>query len=112
MIALKHVQKKYNNKTIFQSLNIKLENQQLTVLVVENRAVKSTLLRLLSGLEQTDHCEITYSGKRLSKKQLQAMIGYVPQDIALFEHMTVAENIDCFKALCKNAISDALITKY
>ena len=29
------------------------------------------------------------------------MIGYFPQDIALFEHMTVAENINCFKALCK-----------
>ncbi|PTF06724.1 ABC transporter ATP-binding protein [Staphylococcus cohnii] len=112
MIALKHVQKKYHNKTIFQSLNMMLENQQLTVLLGENGAGKSTLLRMLSGLEKPDQGEITYFGKKLSKKQLQAMIGYVPQDIALFEHMTVAENIDCFKALCKNAISDALITKY
>ncbi|MEJ7523182.1 ATP-binding cassette domain-containing protein, partial [Staphylococcus saprophyticus] len=35
-----------------------------------------------------------------------------PQDIALFEHMTVNENIRCFKALCKNPIADTLINQY
>src|SRR5699024_1118566 len=112
MIALKHVQKKYHNKTIFQSLNMKFENQQLTVLLGENGAGKSTLLRMLSGLENPDQGEITYFGKKISKKQLQAMIGYVPQDIALCEHKTVVENINLFKALCNNAIADALIKKY
>ena len=76
---------------------MKFENQQLTVLLGENGAGKSTLLRMLSGLEKPDQGEITYFGKKLYKKQLQAMIGYVPQDIALFEHMTVAENVNCFK---------------
>src|SRR5699024_9165049 len=36
----------------------------------------------------------------------------VPQAIALFEHMTVNENLNCLKALCKRSISDDLIMKY
>ena len=67
MIALKHVQKKYHNNIIFQSLNMKFENQQLTVLLGENGAGKSTLLRMLSGLEQPDQGEITYFGKSYLK---------------------------------------------
>lgn len=112
MITLKGVQKKYRNKTIFQSLNMTFEDKQLTVLLGENGAGKSTLLNIISGLEQSDQGEITYFGQKLSKKQLQENIGYVPQAIALFEHMTVNENINCFKALCKRSISDDLIMKY
>lgn len=51
MITLKGVQKKYRNKTIFQSLNMTFEDKQLTVLLGENGAGKSTLLNIISGLE-------------------------------------------------------------
>lgn len=88
------------------------ENLQLTVLLGENGAGKSTLLRMIAGLEQLTKGEIRYFGEQLSKKQRQDKIGYVPQDIALFEHMTVNENIRCFKALCKTPLSNVLIDEY
>ncbi|EHY93574.1 putative ABC transporter ATP-binding protein [Staphylococcus saprophyticus subsp. saprophyticus KACC 16562] len=88
------------------------ENLQLTVLLGENGAGKSTLLRMIAGLEQLTKGEIRYFGEQLSKKQRQDKIGYVPQDIALFEHMTVNENIRCFKALCKAPLSNVLIDEY
>ncbi len=47
-----------------------------------------------------------------NQRQIQNHIGYVPQDIALFEHMTVAENIKFFKSLCKNPINDTTINEY
>ncbi|OEK42572.1 multidrug ABC transporter ATP-binding protein [Staphylococcus saprophyticus] len=97
---------------MFESLDMTFENLQLTVLLGENGAGKSTLLRMIAGLEQLTKGEIRYFGEQLSKKQRQDKIGYVPQDIALFEHMTVNENIRCFKALCKAPLSNVLIDEY
>ncbi|MDW4410890.1 ABC transporter ATP-binding protein [Staphylococcus saprophyticus] len=112
MIELKNLSKHYRKKCIFESLDMTFENLQLTVLLGENGAGKSTLLRMIAGLEQLTKGEIRYFGEQLSKKQRQDKIGYVPQDIALFEHMTVNENIRCFKALCKTPLSNVLIDEY
>lgn len=112
MIELKNLSKHYRKKCIFESLDMTFENLQLTVLLGENGAGKSTLLRMIAGLEQLTKGEIRYFGEQLSKKQRQDKIGYVPQDIALFEHMTVNENIRCFKALCKAPLSNVLIDEY
>ena len=112
MIELKNLSKHYRKKCIFESLDMTFENLQLTVLLGENGAGKSTLLRMIAGLEQLTKGEIRYFGEQLSKKQRQDKIGYVPQDIALFEHMTVNENIRCFKALCKAPLSNVLIEEY
>ncbi|MEB5647275.1 ATP-binding cassette domain-containing protein [Staphylococcus saprophyticus] len=112
MIELKNLSKHYRKKCIFESLDMTFENLQLTVLLGENGAGKSTLLRMIAGLEQLTKGEIRYFGEQLSKKQRQNKIGYVPQDIALFEHMTVNENIRCFKALCKAPLSNVLIDEY
>lgn len=112
MIELKNLSKHYRKKCIFESLDMTFENLQLTVLLGENGAGKSTLLRMIAGLEQLTKGEIRYFGEQLSKKQRQDKIGYVPQDIALFEHMTVNENIQCFKALCKAPLSNVLIDEY
>ncbi|ANK38857.1 hypothetical protein AOB58_2055 [Staphylococcus sp. AntiMn-1] len=101
MIKLQNIKKQYRRKSIFESLDMTFEDKQLTILLGENGAGKSTLLRMISGLEDADRGNITYFGDQVAKKQLQDMIGYVPQDIALFEHMSVNENINCFKALCK-----------
>lgn len=112
MIELKNLSNHYRKKCIFESLDMTFENLQLTVLLGENGAGKSTLLRMIAGLEQLTKGEIRYFGEQLSKKQRQDKIGYVPQDIALFEHMTVNENIRCFKALCKAPLSNVLIDEY
>lgn len=112
MIELKNLSKHYRKKCIFESLDMTFENLQLTVLLGENGAGKSTLLRMIAGLEQLTKGEIRYFGEQLSKKQRQDKIGYVPQDIALFEHMTVNENIRSFKALCKAPLSNVLIDEY
>ncbi|WP_210140644.1 ATP-binding cassette domain-containing protein [Staphylococcus sp. GDX8P107P-1] len=112
MIELKNLSKHYRKKCIFESLDMTFENLQLTVLLGENGTGKSTLLRMIAGLEQLTKGEIRYFGEQLSKKQRQDKIGYVPQDIALFEHMTVNENIRCFKALCKAPLSNVLIDEY
>lgn len=112
MIELTNINKSFRNLHIFNNLNMTFNDKQLTVLLGENGAGKSTLLRLIATLEKPNSGSIQYFGERLNKQSVRHLIGYIPQDIALFEHMRVNENINCFKALSKNPISDSTIDNY
>ena len=112
MIELHAISKSYKRKHIFEQLNMQFADNQLTVLLGENGAGKSTLLRLISGIEQPNSGTIDYFGKTLSKRQIRNIVGYVPQDIALFEHMSAQENIQFFKSLCDKPVDDDTIAHY
>lgn len=112
MIELTNINKSFRNLHIFNNLNMTFNDKQLTVLLGENGAGKSTLLRLIATLEKPNSGTIQYFGECLNKQSVRHLIGYIPQDIALFKHMTVNENINCFKALSKNPISDSTIDNY
>ncbi|KKI55609.1 linearmycin/streptolysin S transport system ATP-binding protein [Staphylococcus pasteuri] len=112
MININDVSKSYRNKHIFDKLNMQIQDNQITILLGENGAGKSTLLRLIAGIEKVDSGSIQYFNQTLTKRHIRDMVGYVPQDIALFEHMTVNENINFFKSLCNNPVSEETIQDY
>lgn len=85
-------------------LEIHLEHfrptQLLTVLFGPSGSGKTTVLRCLAGLERPDEGEIQFgdevwfrSEEKLFQPPQQRNVGYVPQQYALFPHLTVAENI-------------------
>lgn len=112
MININDVSKSYRNKHIFDKLNMQIQDNQITILLGENGAGKSTLLRLIAGIEKVDAGSIQYFNQTLTKRHIRDMVGYVPQDIALFEHMTVNKNINFFKSLCNNPVSEETIQDY
>lgn len=112
MIEIHDLKKSYGQKQIFNGLNTTFADQAVTILLGENGAGKSTLLRMIAKLESANSGEIMYFGEALSAKALKARLGYIPQDIALFEHMSVDDNINFFKGLYRNSISDDMIAAY
>lgn len=112
MIEIHNLTKRYGKKQIFNGLNSTFNDQAVTILLGENGAGKSTLLRMIAKLETPDAGEIKYFGKLLQSKNLKEKLGYIPQEIALFEHMSVRENINFFKGLYKKPINDELIESY
>lgn len=112
MIEVKNLTKRYGKKEIFNQLNTTFEDRAVTILLGENGAGKSTLLRMIAKLETQDAGEIIYFGEDLSHKSLKNRLGYIPQDIAIFEHLSVRDNIKFFKGLYSSPIDDNLLNTY
>ena len=74
-------------------IDLEIKEGAFVILMGESGSGKTTLLRVISGLEKAEG-EVVVAGK--SWKHLppqQREIGFVFQDYALFEHMTVEENL-------------------
>ena len=99
MIELKNISFTQQKKTIFKDFNLHIPSQERLVIQGESGAGKTTLLRLIAGLETPDSGEIIIDGKIATQdKEIhipphKRNISMLFQDLALFPHLTVAQNI-------------------
>jgi ABC-2 type transport system ATP-binding protein len=101
MLKVDDVTKAYGKKAILDHISFRASPGEVIGLVGENGAGKSTLLELLATVRTPSHGEITLSGKsyRKDRKAIRRHIGYVPQEIAVWEDLTVEENMVFFGEL-------------
>ena len=89
MLSLKNIYKKFQNRSIVDDVSFDVQPGQVIVLLGKSGVGKSTILRILSGLETLDSGSITLDKKPVS---LQS-VGMVFQEFNLFPHLSVEENI-------------------
>ena len=100
MIDIKNITKQYTKNKILENFSLHVEQGSRVVLFGASGSGKSTLLRIIAGLENIDNGEIYIDAKLVSKKNeiiIQAdkrEIGFVFQDLALWPHLNVAQNIE------------------
>ena len=108
ILEAKNISKVFPGVLALDSVNVSFELGQVHCIVGENGAGKSTLIKCLTGVYDPEEGEIMIGGKSANKdKRLFKRIAYVPQEIDLFNHMSVAENlfIPYERSLVKGAIS-------
>ncbi|MBM7637018.1 amino acid ABC transporter ATP-binding protein [Streptococcus saliviloxodontae] len=95
MLELKNISKKFGSKTIFENFNLTIQEGKVLAIVGPSGGGKTTLLRMLAGLETMDSGQVTYNGKEvpISHLETENLLGFVFQDFQLFPHMTVLENL-------------------
>lgn len=95
MLELKNISKKFKDKEILSNFNLKVEENKILAIVGPSGGGKTTLLRMLAGLEKIDSGEIIYNGEPLPIDELEKrnLLGFVFQDFQLFPHLTVLENL-------------------
>ena len=93
--------KKYGDVDALNSVSFSLGRGEILGLFGLNGSGKSTLLDILALAARPDSGRIFFDGAEVSYKTASARrrIGYVPQDIALFEELTVRENLLCWSRL-------------
>ena len=93
-VRFEHVTKRYAGLTALEDVDLTIETDRVAVLCGPPRSGKSTLLRLLVGLETPDAGRILIDGDDVtSLPAARRHVGYVPQSFALFPHMSVRDNI-------------------
>lgn len=98
LLAVRHIDKKYGDKSILRDVSLEAHRGQAVVLIGPSGCGKSTLLRTINGLESIDHGEVVFDQRRVSETktnltELRRQIGMVFQQFALFPHLTVKENM-------------------
>lgn len=95
MLELKNISKTYGSKVIFQNFNLTISEGRVLALVGPSGGGKTTLLRMLAGLEKVDSGQLIYNGEEVPLDHLEEsrLLGFVFQDFQLFPHMTVLENL-------------------
>ena len=95
MLELKNISKKFKDRQILEDFNLTVEENKILAIVGPSGGGKTTLLRMLAGLEKIDSGEIIYNGESLPIDELEKrnLLGFVFQDFQLFPHLTVLENL-------------------
>ena len=93
VIEAKSVVKKFGKLVAVDDLHLRLERGITYGMLGPNGSGKTTLIRMLLGIIPVTSGEITVLGKRIPDRQVRSKIGYMPQHTALYDELTVKENI-------------------
>jgi len=94
LICIEHLSKSFKENTIFENIHLKIEEGEIVALVGPSGVGKSTLLRVIAGLEDPTKGDILINNKSFkfipaNKRPITMMF----QQPLLFPHMTVLQNI-------------------
>ncbi len=93
-IELKNLTKNFGNHIVVNDVSFKINEGELIGLLGPSGGGKSTILRMIAGLELPTSGDILINGQSVKNTPPQNRgVGMVFQHYALFKHMTVAENI-------------------
>jgi osmoprotectant transport system ATP-binding protein len=97
LIRLEHVTKRYpNGRLALEDLDLTIDAGELTVLVGPSGCGKTTTLRLVNRLIEPTSGRVLVADEDIAAKdpvQLRRQIGYVIQQVGLFPHLTIGDNI-------------------
>lgn len=103
MIEIRNLVKRYGSLIALDHLSLTIEEGEIFGLLGPNGSGKTTAINCMLALLKYDKGEITIMGKpmRPDSYEIKKNIGVVMQNVAVFEQMTVRENIDFFCGLYK-----------
>lgn len=93
-LSLKNIKKAYDKNVVIDGVDLEIKDKEFLVLVGASGCGKSTILRMIAGLEEITGGEIYIGDKKVNKVAPKDRdIAFVFQSYALYPHMTVYENI-------------------
>jgi osmoprotectant transport system ATP-binding protein len=96
MINFTSVTKAYDDRKVVGPLSVTIKKSQFVALLGGSGSGKTTTLKMINGLTAPTTGSVSVDGRAVGDEPLPLLrrrIGYVFQEVGLFSHMTVAENI-------------------
>lgn len=93
-IRIENVSKQFNQTRVLSPLTLDIHEGEMLALLGPSGSGKTTLLRMIAGLESCEQGSIFFGKRNVTKVHVRdRKIGFVFQHYALFQHMSVADNI-------------------
>ena len=94
-ILLENVSKRYGQQTVVNNVSLEIKDGEFFVLLGSSGSGKTTVLNIIAGLVSAEEGRVLLHGRDVTGLPTQKRnVGFVFQNYALFEYMTVAENIE------------------
>src|SRR6188768_915917 len=99
MIDVKNIRKSFNGKTVIEDVSCTMKSGQCNLIIGSSGSGKTVFMKCLVGLFHPDSGEILYDGHDFTtmnedeKKEIRKQIGMLFQGSALFDSLTVEQNI-------------------
>jgi phospholipid/cholesterol/gamma-HCH transport system ATP-binding protein len=100
IIEIKNLKKSYGDNHVLEGFNMELYEGENLVIMGKSGSGKSVMIKCLIGLEEPDNGTITIMGQNINKlehselDELRTEIGFLFQGSALYDSMTVRENLE------------------
>ncbi|HDH04244.1 MAG TPA: heme ABC exporter ATP-binding protein CcmA [Nitrospirae bacterium] len=94
IIELRGVEKQYHSKTALSGIDISVGERDSVTVFGPNGAGKTTLLKIISGLMQPTKGKAFYNNKAYSESDIKKEVFYLGHKTALYNALTVKENMD------------------
>lgn len=106
-ISLRQLSKRYGNQLIVDDFSLEINKGEFFVLLGASGSGKSTVLRLIAGLSKPDKGRIFLDKKEVTGLAPQERrVGLVFQNYSIFQHMSVAENIEFGLKIRKTSVAE------
>jgi len=98
VVKVENLVKNYKELRAVDHLNLEIKEGEVFGLLGPNGCGKTTTISCILSLLAFDEGKIEVFGKEMTpvSYDLKSMIGIVPQNMAVFDELTVYENVDCF----------------
>ncbi len=99
ILDIRNIHKSFDGQSVLRGVTLGVKRGRITVILGKSGIGKSVLFKTIMGLLKPDEGEILYEGRdvvKMNERELIAMrrdIGYLFQEAALFDSLTVAENV-------------------
>ena len=99
MIEIKGINKFFNNNQVLDNVTFTFQQGKTNLIIGESGSGKTTLLKILIGLYSSDQGDVLFNGvnfnqiSKKEKREIRKEIGMLFQAGALYDYMTVEENI-------------------
>jgi sulfate transport system ATP-binding protein len=94
-ILLENVSKRYGEQTVVNNVSLEIKDGEFFVLLGSSGSGKTTILNIIAGLAAADEGRILLHGRDVTDLPTQKRnVGFVFQNYALFEYMSIADNIE------------------
>ncbi len=94
-IVLENLTKRYENQTVVNNVSLEIADGEFFVLLGSSGSGKTTILNVIAGLTGLDQGRVLLHGRDVTfLPTRERRVGFVFQNYALFQHMTVADNVE------------------